>query len=131
MRHILLLTVLLTLACDDMQACPAPAHELVLVPPPGSPGPELAFREQGPPHASYIESWDGKPIHAEQFAAAAVVCSKAGDPPLLLTLSHYDLDLTTSDDRVVGLGASMVASDDLYECLAKVWANNDATEILP
>lgn len=129
MRYLLLTTAFL-LACDDMQACPEPARELVIVPPDGSSAPpELAFREQGPPHASYIETWDGKTIHAEQFAAAAVVCSQAGDPPLILTLSHYDPDLTTSNDRVVGLGASMVASDDLYECLAKVWANNDATEI--
>ncbi|MBL8969608.1 MAG: hypothetical protein JNK56_03455 [Myxococcales bacterium] len=132
MRYLLLTTAFLLLACDDMHACPESARELVIVPPAGSSvQPELAFREQGPPHASYIETWDGKTIHAEHFAAAAVVCSNAGDPPLLLTLSSYDPDLTVSNDRVVGLGASMVASDDLFECLTKVWANNDATELLP
>lgn len=89
----------------------------------------LAFREQGPPSASYISTWNGQPIHAAEFAEAVLTCSKVGDPPWLLTLSDYDPDVAVTDNRVVGLSGSIMASDELYQCLLKVWAGNDPVEL--
>lgn len=113
----LLLPVLLILACDSQQDCPAAA-------PP-------AFRDLSDlEYYSYIDSWNGAPIHASEYAAAITECSKVEDPELLLSLSAYEAEAATGR-RVAGVAGSMYVSTPLWECLLKRWASNDALNLLP
>lgn len=92
--------------------------------------PPPAFRELNLEYYSYIDSWNGAPIHASEYAAAITECAKVEDPELLLSLSAYEAEAATGR-RVAGVAGSMYASTPLWECLLKQWASNDAINLLP
>ena len=109
---------IILLACDPQQDCPAAP-------------PAPVFRELSDlAYYSYIDSWNGQPIHASEYAAALTECAKVEDPELLLSLSAYEAEATTGR-RVAGVAGSMLASTPLWECLLKRWESNDATNLLP
>lgn len=101
---------------------------LVIVTPFDAPLDGITLREQGPPEASYVETWDGAKIHGKQFAEAVLSCVDIEDPGWLLTLSSYAPDVT-HDQRVLGIGGSAYVTGDLADCFAKHWAVNGAIEL--
>lgn len=129
MRNLLLPTLLLTTltlaatACDpaeDGDVCPTPSAALELVGPPDFDHETIRLREQGPPAGLYITTWDGGPIHRAEFVTAIKACNKQSDPPATLTLSWYQPD-TSKQERVLGLGESVMADQKLWECYVAVF----------
>lgn len=88
--------------------------------------PDVYFRET--PYAAYISKWDNDSISAKDFADAAVVCADVQDPQWLLTLSAYKPAGSTSDERVIGLGGSAMASGKWLDCMIKIWSSNGSIQ---
>ena len=71
----------------------------------------------------------GKTTLTEALLLTAKAISRAGRVEDGNTVSDYDPDVAKPDDRVVGVGGSMIASDELFGCLFKRWVYNDAVEL--
>jgi hypothetical protein len=116
-RLFIVTAFLLAAACDSTETCETPA-------------PAPVFRDLDDlEYYSYIDSWNGQPIHASEYAAAITECAEIEDPELLLSLSGYEADATTGR-RVAGVASSMYAHAPLWGCLVKRWAANDAIDLL-
>ncbi|MEK9899124.1 MAG: hypothetical protein VW516_00060 [Rhodospirillaceae bacterium] len=85
----------------------------------------ISLREQGPPQGLYTSTLGGKPIYRKQFVAMINACQKQVDPPLTCTLSWYQPDVT-KDERVLGIGCSMLAPTSLLGCWGDIWLANNA-----
>lgn len=123
---LVLLSALAITACDeggDVDSCESPRGISLAAP---LDAPDVSFRET--PYAAYISNWDGSSITSDDFADAVVICKGVQDPSWLLTLSAYKPAGTTSDQRVVGLGGSAMASGKWLDCMMKVWASNGAIQ---
>lgn len=126
---------LTTIACDpEADTCEAPdpidgsADGSLQVAPPvqlEQDGDSISLREQGPPQGLYTSTLGGKPIYRKQFVAMINACQKQVDPPLTCTLSWYQPD-PTKDERVLGIGCSMLAQSSLLDCWANIWLANNA-----
>lgn len=122
-----------TIACDpEADACEAPvvaaaAGPLAMAPPVAIDleADAVQLREQGPPQGLYTSTLGGKPIYRKQFVAMINACQKQVDPPLTCTLSWYQPD-PTKDERVLGIGCSMLAPTSLLDCWANIWLANNA-----
>lgn len=123
-RTILLSTLAIAAsACDPAEgagACPDPHAAIELVGPPDLEPEGITLREQGPPAGLYITTWNGGPIKRAEFVAAIKACNKQSDPPATLTLSWYQPD-TAKQERVLGLGESVMADQKLWECYVAVF----------
>lgn len=111
---------------DVVNECTSPAP-LVLAPPLDVPE-GITLREQGPPEASYIDTWGGAKIQGKQFCEAVLACADVEDPAWLLTRSSYAPDVT-DDQRVLGLGGSAFVSGDLATCYELHWQANGAVDL--
>lgn len=113
---------------DELEAVLAASSRLTLANPIPVATDAPTFREVGPPHGSYISTWNAKPIHLAEACAAMSSCLALGDPPLMLTFSYYDPDVSISDDWVLGVGWSAIGKGPLVKCLAGKWKANKGTE---
>lgn len=104
--------------------CPQ-AEPISLATPVDVPVDDLAFREQGPPAGMYITAINGKTIVRKGFNALINACNTQPDPPLTCTLSYYQPD-TSKDERVLGLGCSMMAPFKLWACYTDLWSSQGA-----
>lgn len=123
---LILLSSLTITACDaavDGESCDL-SHGLQIAAPLDAP--DVYFRET--PYAAYISKWDNDSISSKDFADAAVVCADVKDPQWLLTLSSYKPAGSTSDERVIGLGGSAMASGKWLDCMMKIWSSNGAIQ---
>ena len=123
MHRFLILALIITIntACD--KPCPV-VSDLALADPDGFDAPAISLREQGPPQGLYITAIGDDTIHRAEFTKLVAACADQTDPPLTVTLSWYQPDLT-SDARVVGLGYSMLSDEDLWGCYVGAFKSNN------
>lgn len=118
-------------ACDNDHGaaeCPSAdvsaSNGLVIAAPPDAPPPEeLSFREQGPPSAITTSKISGAPIKRAAVAKLILSAGDLPDPAQTCTLSWYQLD-TAKDERVLGLGCSMLAPLELWDFYRQMFLNN-------
>lgn len=124
MRELLLLSLLIS-ACDaPVGECSDLQGGISLAEPAGAEH-TLTFRG-GPPQGLIATMISGGAIHRGEFVKLVMACAEQTDPQLTLTLSWYQPDLT-SDQRVVGLGYSMMAPEALWSCYEQVFVDQGAT----
>ena len=125
MNKLPLIPLLIALAsCDPPQAEHCPVADLALADPEGFHSPSVILREQGPPQGLYLTAIGGDTIHRAEFTKLVAACAGQTDPPLTVTLSWYQPDLT-SDARVVGLGYSMLSDEALWGCYVDAFKSNN------
>lgn len=124
MRELLLLSLLIS-ACDTpVGECADPPAGISLAEPAGAEH-TLTFRG-GPPQGLIATTIGGGAIYRGEFMKLVMACAEQADPQLTLTLSWYQPDLT-SDQRVVGLGYSMMAPEALWSCYEQLFIEQGAT----
>lgn len=111
-------------ACDDVDSEPVTVVALPLAEPEIAEDGAVSFRgDPGEPEALYITQWGNNDIHRIQFSKAIMYCALQKDPPLTCTLSWYQPD-STKPERVLGLGCSMMADYNLWQCYQSAWIAN-------
>lgn len=111
-------------ACDDVEDQPVTVVALPLVEPEIAEDGVVSFRgDPGEPEGLYITKWGGNAIHRTQFVKAILACGVQSDPPLTCTLSWYQPD-SSKPERVLGLGCSMMADFNLWQCYQSAWIAN-------
>lgn len=84
---------------------------------------DVAFREQGKPWEVYL------PVarSIDDFAKMLQTCSIT--PALTVSLSGYLPDVSVTDEQVVGFGFSMMATQELKDCMYGMMIKQGAIEI--
>lgn len=131
----ILLSALAAPACDPAaDSCEAPAPvdgeapgSIQLAPPAelDLAADSIAFREQGPPMGLIITQITGAPIKRAGFVSMIQACKKQADPPLTCSISWYQPD-TSKQERVLGVGCSMMAGQSLWQCYVDYMTANNA-----
>ena len=84
--------------------------------------PSTTFREQGKPWEQVIEA----PLTLEEFLGIAAACKVDG---LTVSISGYEPDVSMSDERVLGLGFSVMGTAKDEDCMRGVMAKYGAVDL--